>query len=337
MVRTHPQFSAKTVANLLMDRDGPGLLPMKTPLTGVLWALAFVTLEAVQYVYFGGLFKRMSSFLFGFLVFAITMVIFIGWTAIKSPEQLGTAFKDPKTLIAVNISATLAWAAYLTSVQLIEPAIAYTIGAGIMPVAAYLAHRFGVPEGEPMRNRTEAAGIIILLCAIIYLAGVTISGGSGFVRGGKIVAASGVVLAIANGVLFTWMLIYCQRLDRAGVGAGAVFGLRLPLYVIVAGGMVAFGGAQHTEIPLQDIMGIVLIGLALTIPPLYALHRAVAHISPMIIGALTALGPFMILALQIIEGRVATSTATLIGLLIYGTGAAFCALGAVKASLNRAL
>jgi drug/metabolite transporter (DMT)-like permease len=113
---------------------------MKTPLTGVLWALAFVTLEAVQYVYFGGLFQRMSSFLFGFLVFAITMVIFIGWTAIKSPEQLGTAFKDPKTLIAVNISATLAWAAYLTSVQLIEPAIAYTIGAGIMPVAAYLAH-----------------------------------------------------------------------------------------------------------------------------------------------------------------------------------------------------
>lgn len=103
---------------------------MNRPAMGVIWALAFVILEAVQYVFFGGVFQRMSSFLFGFLVFAITTVAFVGWTAVKMPDQIRAAIANPAPLIAVNICATLAWAAYLTSVQLIEPAVAYTIGSG---------------------------------------------------------------------------------------------------------------------------------------------------------------------------------------------------------------
>ena len=55
---------------------------------GVIWGLAFVSLEAVQYVYFGSLFQRMSSYLFGFLVFGITTIAFVGWAAIQVPDQL---------------------------------------------------------------------------------------------------------------------------------------------------------------------------------------------------------------------------------------------------------
>lgn len=139
---------------------------------------------------------------------------------------------------------------YLTSVQLIEPAVAYTIGAGVMPLTAYLAYRARLPEGEPLRNRSEALGNLILLAGVGYLVAVTLMGWSGFVRGGTLAAAGGVFFAVADGVL-------------------------------------------------------------------------------------TAIGPFVIFGLQMVEGRVDYSTPTLVGLFIYFAGALLAALGAVRATVER--
>ena len=309
---------------------------MNPALAGVSWALAFVVLEAVQYVFFGGIFQRMSSFLFGFLVFSVTTVAFVGWTAWRAPEQLKAAFASPRPLIAANLAATLAWASYLMSVQLIEPAAAYTIAAGAMPITAYLAYRFGLPEGDPMRNRMEALGNLVVFGGIVYLSAVTIIGWSGFVRGGAGVAAAGVLLAIADGVLFTLVIIYCQRMDKGGVGPGAVFGLRQMLYIVAAGGLVTLGVDSKGALAPSEIALIVLVGLILTVPPLYALQRAVALISTLTISALTALGPFVIFGLQMMEGRVDYAPATLAGLMFYFAGALLAALGAVRATASSA-
>ncbi|MGI9373677.1 MAG: hypothetical protein ACR2OJ_14385 [Hyphomicrobiales bacterium] len=301
---------------------------------GVIWAISFVLLESIQFVYFGGLFQRMSSFLFGFLMFGVTCIVFIGWTAWTRPNELRIAFANPKTLLAVNISATLAWAAYLTSVQLIEPAIAYTIGAGAMPLTACLAHKFGAKGGTALRNNMEALGVCLLLAGMIYLSVATIGGWSGFVRGGTPVAIAGICFALADGALFTLMLIYCQRLDEAGVGPASVFGLRFPLYVLTAGCFVFAGVGARDPLPIAEISLLVGIGLLLTIPPLYALQKAVASISTLTIGALTALGPFVIFALQMVEGRVSYSAVTLAGLFVYFVGALLTALGAVKSTIQ---
>ena len=91
----------------------------------------------------------------------------------------------------------------------------------------------------------------------------TIAGWSGFVRGGIEVAVAGVFLSVFEGVLFTWMLIYCQRMDRGGVGPTAVFGLRFPLYIVVAGGLAAAGIDQKVELSTFEIATIVAIGIAL--------------------------------------------------------------------------
>ncbi len=303
---------------------------------GVIWGLAFVLLEAAQFVFFGGLFQRMSSFQFGFFVFGIITIAFVGWAAVKTPDQLKTAFANPGPLIAVNVCVTLAVGAYLMSVQLIEPAVAYTISSGMMPVTAFLAYRFGVREGEALRNPVEALGNLFLFIGVVYLAVVTLSGWSGFVRGDADVAVLGVLLAITDGVLFTWVLIYCQRLNRAGVSPGAVFGLRFPLYVLFTGSIAVMGIGHKAVLPTSEIALFVALGLALTIPPLYALQKAVSLVSTMTISALTALGPFVIFGLQMVEGRVEYAPATLIGLVIYFTGALMAAFGAVKATVASA-
>ncbi len=309
---------------------------MNPSILGVVWCLAFVSLEAVQYVFFGGVFQRLSSFLFGFLAFGTTTLAIVIWLAAKAPEQLARTIRNPAPLIGANVTAMVSWCAYLTAVQLIEPAIAYTLAAGVMPLTAFASHCLGAPEGENMRNRTEAIGNVVLLCAIVYLYVVTLAGWTGFVRGGIEVAVAGVFLSVFEGALFTWMLIYCQRMDRGGVGPTAVFGLRFPLYIVVAGGLAAAGIDQKVELSTFEIATIVAIGIALTVPPLYALQRAVALISTLTIGALTALGPFINFGLQLIEGRVDYAPATLAGLGLYSFGAVLAALGAVKAARSRA-
>jgi len=232
--------------------------------------------------------------------------------------------------LAVNIGAVVTFSAYLTSVQLVEPAITYTISAGSMPITALVLYRLGIREGEPMRNRLEAIGNSLIFLSIIFLAIVTVAGLTGFVRGGWLVGLTGVLLAILDGIFFTLILVYSQRLSNAGVGPAAVLGLRLPLYVVVTGCLVFTGTEQSNELSISDVMIYVLIGFMLTIPPLYLLQRAVSMISTLTLSALTALGPFVIFGLQLVEGRIEYRDMTLVGLSVYLAGALIAAIGAVR-------
>lgn len=299
---------------------------------GIILTLLFVLLESTQFVYFGGLFQKMSSFQFGFLVFGITVLIFVGWTFLFNRNQFDSALAQPRQLLAVNIGAVVTFTAYLTSVQLLEPAIAYTISAGTMPVTAYVLHRLGIREGEAMRNRSEAIGNITIFISILFLAVVTVSGLTGFVRGDWLTGLTGVLLAVIDGVFFTLILVYSQRLSQSGVGPAAVLGMRLPLYVLVTGGIAYMETGQNYNLEASEVMTYVVIGFILTIPPLYLLQKAVSMISTLTLSALTALGPFVIFGLQIIEGRIAYKEATIIGLSIYFIGALLSAIGAVRGS-----
>ncbi len=302
---------------------------------GISWTVFFVVMEAFQFVYFGGIFQKISSFLFGFLVFGIVTIMFVGGSAIAHPNQLSAAFRNSKNLIGINVSNTFAWAAFFTSVQLIEPAVVYTISAGVMPITAFLAYRFGFSEGHKNLHKYEIMGMILLLFGIIFLAIITIGGHSGFVRGGSYVAAIGVLLAIVDGILFTIMLIYSQRLDKSGVGPTVVFGLRFPLYVLAAGGLSIYGVDAKSALPSSDLGIIVLLGLILTVPHLFALQKALTQISTPLISTLTTLGPFIIFLLQIFEGRVEYSSVTLIGLFVYFAGAMLSVYGLLDKSSSQ--
>lgn len=301
---------------------------------GLLFGFAFVLLESIQFVYFGSLFQRMNSFQFAFLVFALTVTVFIGWAAWKYPAQLKNALSRPKELLLINIGAVISFTAYLTSVQLLEPAITYTISCGIMPLTAYLLYRFGMREGEDMRNRFEQVGNSLIFIGILFLALITINGLSGFVRGGTAVAIAGVLLAVIDGVSFTLILVYSQRLNIRGVGPATVLGVRMPLYVLVAATAYYFAPdfPQPSRLENTEILLYVLTGFLLLVPPLYFMQKAVSMLSALTVSTLTALGPFVIFSMQFIEGRIDYSPLTMVGLAIYVSGAVLAAFGSVKAA-----
>jgi drug/metabolite transporter (DMT)-like permease len=298
---------------------------------GLVWCFTFVVLDAVQAVFFGGVFQRIDAFLIGSLVFGLTTAGAVSWTWVRDPEQILRAFENREALIGMNVSAAGGWIAYLLAIQLVEPAVAFTIFSGMVPITAIVAARFGVPEASRARNRFEMFGYIVLMFGLVALVAITLAGLSGFVRGGVVVAVAGISLAALSGALIAWMLFYCHRLDRAGVGPVAQFGLRFLFYLVLSLGGVALGLDAKGEVPVGDLALAVLVGLLVMAFPIYAVQKAVTLVSPLTIGAVTALGPLFVFGFQVVEARVVYAQATLFGLGIYFIGAAVAALGSAQA------
>ncbi len=300
------------------------------PFVGLVWAFSFVFLESLQFVFFGGLFQRMNSYLFGACVFALSTVLFICWSWLWRREELSLALSNVPLIIKINITATLAWIAFLGSVQFIEPAVAYTIGSGAMPLTVLVLYWMRLPGGTPLSNQVEAAGLWTVAAALLVLSAVTVSGNSGF----AVNAPLGVFLAIADGIFFTLLLVYCGQLSQLGVGAGTVFGLRFPLYVLVAAMLFALDFGPPNSTDWNESIWFVIVGFALIVPPLYALQRAVDLVSTLTLSLMIATGPLIIFVLQIFEGRVLQSGLTLAGLMIYFLGALLSAFGNFRSNSN---
>lgn len=297
---------------------------------GIAWCFIFVILEAAQAVFFGGVFQKMDAFVIGTLVFGLTTIGAVGWTYVRDAGQLEAAVGNSAALIGMNVTAAGGWLAYLFSIQLIEPAVAFTIFSGAVPITAIIAARLGVREASPVRNGLEAFGNIILAIGLVVLAGYTIAGWSGFVRGGAPVAVAGVLLAAFSGALITAMLFYCHRLDRSGVGPVAQFGLRFLLYIVLSIGGAGLGLDYKGPVPPGEILYAVAVGLFIMAFPIYAIQKAVTLVSSLTIGAVTALGPLFVFAFQVIEGRVDYAQSTLVGMSIYFVGAMIAVAGTAR-------
>ena len=309
---------------------------MSAPVLGILLTLLFVGMEAVQFVYFGGLFQDVNPFFFGAVVFSVTVALLWTWAAMFRQRELRAARANLPLVFRINIAAAAASGAYLASVALVEPAVVYTVSAGAMPLVMWALHYFGVPEAETPRNRLEQLGCLLIFLSIAFLCVITVMGLSGFVRGGTWAGVGGILLALIDGTAFTFVLIYSRRLDGVGISAGVILGLRMILYVLIAAAVSAAVVQPSEMMGPSALMTMLVIGLIVTLPPLYAFQKAVSLISPLTLSVLTTLGPFAIFGLQILEGRVIYSNATLIGLCIYSAGALLAAWGAVAGtSLKR--
>lgn len=303
---------------------------------GLVWSFTFVILEAVQAVFFGSLFQRMDSFLVGLFVFGTSSAIALGWAALRVPTQLSHALSNPAPLLGMNVTAAGGWIAYLLAVQLIEPMVAFAIFSGMVPLTTITAARLRVPEASGSRNRLEASGNLTVGVSLLLMGGATVLGLSGFVRGSSAVAVAGVGLAALSGTLITWMLFYCRRLDSAGVGPMAQFGLRFLLYLPLSAGGVLLGLDEKEENAAADLFAALAVGLVLMAFPIYAVQRAVSLVTPLTIATITALGPIFVFLFQTIEGRIAYADATLLGLAIYSAGSLLATIGGSFAAATSA-
>lgn len=289
---------------------------------GLACCLAFVTLEAFQAVYLGAVFQHVDSFLFGSCVFGLSVAACTVAAAIRRPTELAVAARHWRIVVTLNVHAAATWLTYFLAVQLIEPAIVFTVFSGMVPLGTVVAGRVGMPEARASREPLSSVGNALILLSILVLGAITAAGASGFVRGGPSDALLGVGLAAVSGGLTAFVILHSVRLHHHGVGPLTQFGLRFVLYTVVA--LIAFHAgwdAKTTVTTPIDLAGIVAIGLVVIALPLYLVQKAVPLVPPSLIAAVTALGPVLVFLMQQFDARVQHSNATLAGLAIYVLGA----------------
>lgn len=298
---------------------------------GLICCLSFISLESFQAVYFGVVFQEVDSFLVGTWVFGISVVGCTLATAVFRPVELAASRRAWRIVVALNLFAALTWTTYFIAVQLIEPAVVFTIFSGMVPLGTVVAGWLGLPEAWSAKRRFVRIGNALVLLSIVSLAVTTVSGFSGFVRGDWLAALLGVGLSAFSGGCTAFVILYSVRLNGRSVGPLAQFGLRFVLYTLLA--LMAFLiGVDDKDVatPPADMAWIVVIGLAVIAFPLYLVQKAVPLIPASMIAAITALGPAMVFLMQLFDGRVYYSAATLGGLAIYITGAFIAVCGATK-------
>ncbi len=303
---------------------------------GLIFCLSFVTLEAFQAVYLGSVFQKADSFAVGSWVFGISVLGCTLATAIVRPAELLASLRAWRIVAALNVFAALAWSTYFIAIQLVEPAVVFTIFSGMVPLATVAAGWAGVPEASVPKLRLVKVGNMLIFVSILMLGVMTMLGFSGFVRGGWFAGLAGSLLSAVSGGFTGLVILFSVRLNRRGVGPLAQFGLRFILYTLAAVTAFHLGlDDKGKPLPALDMAWIVLIGLLVIAFPLYLVQKAIPLLHSSTIAAITALGPAIVFLMQLFDGRVDYAPATLAGLSIYILGALLAVFGATRSATGR--
>lgn len=302
---------------------------------GLFWCVVFVVLDAAQAVYLGALLQTLDSFLLGGAVFGVCTVGCLGWVALRRPAQLVLAWNCRPTVLFLNATVAVGWSLYFLAVQTIEPAVAFTLFVGAIPLTTAAAGLLGVREGEVPRNGLEWLGNGTIALALVFLLLASVTGLTGFVRGAATGAVLGCALAFGGGIAIAGMLLCGQRLHRAGLDPITQFGLRFPLYLLVCVGGVAGGLDAKGPVDLGDFAVAFAFGLLLLAFPIYAVQKAISLVSSMTLAAIAATAPLLIFLLQMAEGRVAVAPVTAAGLVVFFAGSLIGLAGTARALSRR--
>ncbi len=295
---------------------------------GLIYCLGYVFLEAFQAVYLGSLFQQVDSFRIGAWVFGLSFLGCSLLAGVLYPDRLKAALRSRSILVSLNIAVAVTWCCYFLAVQLIEPAIVFTIFSGMVPLGAAVAQRTGFATSPITSQRVEVIGLALILISILFLAVITLTGHSGFVRGGWATALAGVMLSVISGTATAYVILLSVKWHEQGVGPVIQFGLRFMLYVPIALMAVQLGiDAKPEASGPMAFPALILIGMAVIALPLFLLQKAVSLVSANFIATLTALGPAMVFVLQLLDGRITYAPATLAGLGIYIVGALLAVSG----------
>ena len=110
---------------------------LKQPIwIGLIWSFLYIGLESTQSVFFGSALQSLDSFLLGLLVFGVTTTLLSAGIFSFNRQQFSHAQQCLIPLIACNLSTAAGWVLYLIAIQLIEPAVAFTVSSAAMPIAA---------------------------------------------------------------------------------------------------------------------------------------------------------------------------------------------------------
>jgi drug/metabolite transporter (DMT)-like permease len=292
--------------------------PRNPEAAGFLLSLTFVGLASVRDVYLGGLVQRVSPLLVAVTAFTLCTLVFLAVALVRDRAGLARLVEHRGRLVWVNATTALAWLSFFFALRAAEPALVQILFFGVGPLSvAWLDGRLmgSAPTGLTSTERRLQAGLLgcLLLAVLIVLGGF-----SGLDAGRPARAVVGIFLALAGGTSIAVSSLLCRTLNDAGVRPATLMGLRFPGAVLLAGLLIPLSGDDPlAAVTPAGLAGVGLASLLLIVLPSYVNQIGVALASPVTVRAVLALGPVLVFFLQLLEGRVSSSRATLTACVLY--------------------
>ena len=288
---------------------------------GVALVFSFVVAAAARDVFFGGIFQQYRFFDVILVSFSLCSVLFVAFVAVFMRDQFAELRRAWREALASNIGTALAWLSYFHALKTLEPSVVHTIHAGAGSITLIALGAMGVHISRPARvapvERLLSLGVLISLLAISAIVLLDLSG---LPQQSTTRNLIGLALAFASGVFIAVSTSVSVRMNEMGVAPEGVLAVRFIAIVAIAGIIVAAGAGDGAPIPdfrtLGELAG---ASLLLLVVPLYLLHLGLARTTAVSAWIIMAIGPCLVFAGQLVEGRVLYSGYSLTCILLYST------------------
>ncbi len=314
-----------------MSTAPPGPLGTRE-ITGFLLSLAFAALAAVRDVYLGGLFQQVDPLLVALTAFGLCSLAFLPLALVRDPGGLAALGRCPASFLWINATTAVAWLSFFFALKTIEPALVQILFYGIGPLSVRWVDGLVPGAIRTTLSRSERGLHLGLLASLVLAAAVALGGLSGLGPQPAGVSAAGIALAVGGGVSISISTLLSRALNDTGLRPATVLALRFPGAIVLAAAFAAASPAPLLAGVTPGVLaGVALASFVLIVLPNYVNQVGVALASPVTVRAVLALGPVLVFALQLLEGRLSPSTATLAACVLYAGFAVAAAIARRRA------
>jgi drug/metabolite transporter (DMT)-like permease len=286
--------------------------------TGFLLSVVFVCLAAGRDVYFGALFQRVHPLAVALTAFTLCTLVFLPIALVRDRAGLARLGRHAGTLVWINVTSGIAWLSFFYALRIGEPALVQVIFFGIGPLSVTCVDRLVPGLAPAARSAAERRLHWGLLGALLFAAAVMLGGWSGLGAQplGRILAE--LALTVGGGICISIGTLLNRIVNDAGVGPATLIALRFPGTVVFAGVLAALTPVPVTTGVTSGTLAVIaLASLLLIVLPNYVNQIGIALASPLTVRAVLAVGPVLVFALQLVEGRLPSSAATLAACVVY--------------------
>ena len=287
-------------------------------IAGFLLSLTFAASTAVRDVYLGGLLQRVDPLLVALTAFALCSLVFLPVALARDPAGVAALVRRPAPLFWINATTGFAWLSFFFALKTVEPALVQVLFYGIGPLSVRWVDGLVPSSLRTALGRGERMLQLGLMASLVAAAVVVLGGRSGLGTQPLPMAALGIVLALAGGVSISISTLLCRALNDTGQRPATLLAMRFPGAVVLAG-VFALGSPTTLLAGLAPgvLGGVALAAFLLIVLPNYLNQIGVALASPVTVRAVLALGPVLVFALQLGDGRLSSSPWTLAVAVMY--------------------
>ena len=286
--------------------------------TGFLLSIVFVCLAAGRDVYFGALFQRVHPLAVALIAFTLCTLVFLPIAVARDRAGLRRLRRHPTMVLAINVTSAIAWVSFFHALRLAEPALVQVVFFGIGPLTVTRVDRLVPGIATATRSPAERRLHLGLLAALFFAAVVMLGGWSGLGPQPLGRALVGLTLTVGGGVCISISTLLSRVVNDAGVAPATLIALRFPGAVVLAGALALLSPATVVAgLGPSVLVTVAIASLALIVLPNYVNQIGIALASPLTVRAVLALGPVLVFLLQLVEGRLPSSAATLTACVLY--------------------